>query len=404
MKIAILGAGVAGCSIAGALVRAGFDVHVVDAASGPAQETSGHRAALAHPHLTRFPTPLQQLTKRVNQYVYENWGEFRLHTGAFQVMPDENWVSQNAMIQRIARLGLETQAVVMDEKVALLHTAIERKGVWYPQAGVYDLVKIANTFLARVPKANQYWEKKIKSVTRHQNQWLMFDEQSNEVLRAEVLILANGLSVKELLNTIDVDVVLRSVRGQLSRFRIDKTSDWIKYLPKVPLTGGGYTTPYLINQDQYEIQVGSSYDEDNWEKKPWEESDLHNKNQLRELIGQLNLPLDDLQVSEPFVGLRCVAKDRMPFIGPIDGYPGLFVATAFGARGVLWSALAQLLITSYVQGYFEGAAFFRAGFLAGASLEEEATFAAAVSPTRFFAGAPLAAGRASNSKPTLPSG
>jgi len=402
MKIVIIGAGVAGCSIAAGLNQAGFDVHVVDQASGPALETSAHHAALAHPHLTRFPTPLQQLTKWANQYAFKTWESFRLHTGAFQVMTDENWISYDLMQERLKRLGLLNDAQIMDERQAKDFVGINRKGVWYPQAGVYDLVGIAKFGLRNIPKGNQHWNTHIEKIERCDHRWLLLNEHQQTVLDADILVLANGLSVAPLLDSIEVDIVLRSVRGQLSRFQIKPTSEWVEHLPTVALTGGGYSTPPIKNQECIEIQVGSSYDEDNWVREPWDESDTHNKNQLRDLIGIPTLALEDLRPLKPFVGLRCVAKDRMPFIGPIEGQPGLLIATALGARGVLWSSLAQALITEYVKNYFEEA-FLRPGFLAEVSEEEVSSFAAAVAPERFLAGAPLVAGRASNSKPTLPS-
>jgi tRNA 5-methylaminomethyl-2-thiouridine biosynthesis bifunctional protein len=403
MKIAILGAGIAGCSIAGALKNSGHDVYVIDRVGGPAQVTSGHQAALAHPHLTRFPTPLQQLTKLLNRRAFVQWEKQRIHVGAHQIMTDENWVSKEAMEQRLLRLGLENDdAQLVDEAAAYKISGIKRKGVWYPQAGVYDLVKICEDSLNGIPQENLIWNKQIQSIENVKNKWLLKDDQNHEVFKADALVLANNLAVSDLLKTVGIDIELRSVRGQLSRFVISKNSEWVHYLPKTPLTGGGYTTPAILKNDQYFIQVGSSYDEDNWQLEHWDESDQHNKEQLKILTGNSFLPETELQVQKSFVGLRSAARDRMPVIGEVLGQPGLFVATAYGARGVLWSTLAPALIARHLEAYFAGDAFLRAGFLAGASLEEEASFVSALSPARFLAGA--FTGRGSNSKATLPSG
>jgi tRNA 5-methylaminomethyl-2-thiouridine biosynthesis bifunctional protein len=403
MKIAILGAGIAGCTIAGELKNSGHDVYVIDRMGGSAQVTSGHQAALAHPHLTRFPTPLQQLTKLLNRKAFVKWEKQRLHLGAHQIMTDENWVSREAMEQRLLRLGLgKDEAQLLDEAAAYQISGLKRKGVWYPQAGVYDLMKICEESLNGIPQENLIWNKKIQSIEYMKDKWLLRDDQNHILLRSDALVLANNLAVSDLLKTVGVDLELRSVRGQLSRFVISKKSEWHNYLPKVPLTGGGYTTPAVLKDDHYFIQVGSSYDEDNWQLEHWDESDQHNKEQFKILSGKSDLPDRDLQVQKSFVGLRSAARDRMPVIGEVVGQPGLFVATAYGARGVLWSTLAPALIAGYLEAYFAGDAFLRAGFLAGASEAEEASFVSALSPARFLAGA--FAGRGSNSKATLPSG
>jgi glycine/D-amino acid oxidase-like deaminating enzyme len=53
MKILVLGAGIAGCSIVHQLMAGNQDLEVllIEEHSGPAQETSGHRLAMAHPQI-----------------------------------------------------------------------------------------------------------------------------------------------------------------------------------------------------------------------------------------------------------------------------------------------------------------------------------------------------------------
>jgi tRNA 5-methylaminomethyl-2-thiouridine biosynthesis bifunctional protein len=403
MKIAIIGAGVAGCTIGAELHKNGYEVHIVDQSAGPARATSGHHAALAHPHLTRFPTPLQQLTKLLNRQAFEQFASQRLHVGAHQIMTDENWVSHNAMEQRLKRLGLTSEdAQILDEQRGLQVSGLSRKGVWYPQAGVYDLIQICNDSLKNFSNEQLHWNTKIKAIEFNNETWALRDEQDKSYLEVDALVLANNLAVSELLRSVGLELELRSVRGQLSRFSISEKSSWIEHLPKIPLTGGGYSTPAIKMTNEYSIQVGSSYDEDNWQLEHWDASDEHNKQQLKALIGHDELNEDEIRVHPSFVGLRSAARDRMPVIGGLSGVPGLFVASAYGARGVLWSTLAPRLISKYVEAYFEEAAFLRAGFLTGATLEEEASFVSALSPDRFLAGA--FTGRGSNSKATLPSG
>lgn len=403
MKIAIIGAGVAGCTIGAELKKNGYEVHIVDQTSGPARATSGHHAALAHPHLTRFPTPLQQLTKLLNRQAFRQFASQRLHVGAHQIMTDENWVSHEAMEERLKRLGLTSDdAQILDEQTGFQVSGLRRRGVWYPQAGVYDLIQICKDSLRDFAPEQLHWNTKIKSIEFMNETWLLRDEQGKPYLEVDALVLANNLAVSELLGSVGLELELRSVRGQLSRFSISEKSSWVKHLPKIPLTGGGYSTPAIKMEDGYSIQVGSSYDEDNWQLEHWDASDEHNKQQLKALIGNHELNEDEIKAHPSFVGLRSAARDRMPVIGGLSGVPGLFMASAYGARGVLWSTLAPSLMTRYVEAYFEEAAFLRAGFLTGATLEEEASFVSALSPDRFLAG--TFTGRGSNSKATLPSG
>ena len=114
----------------------------------------------------------------------------------------------------------------------------------------------------------------------------------------------------------------------------------------------------------------------------------------------IDLTEKELTPTDAFVGIRCVAKDRLPMMGPIPGYPGMYVLTALGSRGVMWSALASQMFTEHLTCELNQSAFLDERFFAGARLTAAgltADLAGALSPARFLAGA-------SNSKPILPSG
>jgi glycerol-3-phosphate dehydrogenase len=50
-KVIVIGAGIAGSSIAGDLTRRGYEVHLYDKNDCHAKETSAHETALAHPQV-----------------------------------------------------------------------------------------------------------------------------------------------------------------------------------------------------------------------------------------------------------------------------------------------------------------------------------------------------------------
>jgi len=56
-QVIVIGAGIAGCSIAGELKRAGLSVAIVDQHKGIARETSAHETALAHRTRSRLRKP-----------------------------------------------------------------------------------------------------------------------------------------------------------------------------------------------------------------------------------------------------------------------------------------------------------------------------------------------------------
>ena len=186
------------------------------------------------------------------------------------------------------------------------------------------------------------------------------------------------------------------MRGQLSIFTVRKDDPWIKKLPQVGISGDGYCLPAKqLDDGSYQWIVGSSFDEGEDDLSPREMSDDFNREQAKRLVDYEEGNLSSLMKSGDFVGVRCVAGDRLPIIGALTQRPGIFLATALGSRGILWSALAAKLIAAQL---------LEDDFALLARLGFAADLVAALAPARFFAGAaPSALGAlASNSKPILP--
>ena len=205
---------------------------------------------------------------------------------------------------------------------------------------------------------------------------------------------------KSLINSIAVRLPLKPVRGQPSIFSVAPDNPWIPKLPSVGISGEGYCLPAeRLGDGSYRWIVGSSFDEGEDDLSPRDSSDNFNREQAKGLIQYLDGDPNGLKKLGEFVGVRCVAGDRLPIIGALNQRPGIFLATALGSRGVLWSALAAKLIAAQVLDE-DLALLARFGFAAD--------LVAALAPARFFAGAlavPSALGAlASNSKPVFPSG
>src|SRR5690606_17050933 len=50
--------------------------------------------------------------------------------------------------------------------------------------------------------------------------------------------------------------------------------------------------------------------------------------------------------ADGWAGWRAAVSDHLPVIGPVDGMPGLWLACAYGSRGLTWSPLAGDLIAA----------------------------------------------------------
>ena len=395
--IVVIGAGIAGASIAHEIISRGHSVCVVEAESGPATACSSHAYAIAHPHITRGSAKLLQLTRIAFELALARWGNQWVHRGALHPIKNGADFDRDAIALQLNELGLRPEiALPVSAEEASQLAGVARAGVWFANAGMLSLEKTTHQLLRPCAQLTQINQVKIDALVGEGNRWLLTDASKNIILSADRVIIAAGLDSKKILSSIQIKLPLKPVRGQLSFFRIRPNSNWVTRLPRAIICGDGYCIPAspLENGDMRWI-VGSSFDENESDDHPRAESDHFNQAQAAGLVNYPEGDQEELIPDGQFVGIRCVAGDRLPIIGALPRRPGIFVATALGSRGILWSALAAKLIADQVlAGDF--ALLTRLGFTSA--------LAAALAPDRFLAGAvpPALGAFASNSNPILP--
>ena len=317
--------------------------------------------------------------------------------GIFQPTKKDKTFDRAATEEHLRSLNLdEDMAIAMDAQEAKRFCGIEQSGVWLPRGAGLNLHETSKGLLHEQQRLTCVWSTRIARLEELSNQWHLFDASNKLIVTANQVVVACALEAKDLMNSIGIRLPLRPVRGQLSIFTVRKNDPWIKKLPQVGISGDGYCLPAKqLDDGSYQWIVGSSFDEGEDDLSPREMSDDFNREQAKRLVDYEEGNLSSLMKSGEFVGIRCVAGDRLPIIGALAQRPGIFLATALGSRGILWSALAAKLITAQL---------LEDDFALLARLGFAADLVAALAPARFFAGAaPSALGAlASNSKPILP--
>ena len=268
--------------------------------------------------------------------------------------------------------------------------------MWLPRGASLSLFEASKALLQDQDRLTYMWNTEVIRLEKSGEYWFLLNQDGKAILSADKVVVAAAMDSKTLIASIGVRLPLKPVRGQLSIFSIKADDAWVKKLPRVGLSGDGYCLPAQQLEDgTCRWMVGSSFDEGEDDLIAREDSDQFNRMQAKGLLAYPEGDLGALTKVGDFVGVRCVAGDRLPIIGTLTQRPGIFVATALGSRGILWSALAAKLITAQVLGD-DFALLARLGFAAD--------LVAALAPARFLAGAlAVPAALASNSKPILPS-
>ena len=398
-EFVVIGAGIAGASIANELLARGQTVCIVDSASSPASACSSHPHALAHPHIGRGAPRLLRLTRIAFLMAEARWGAAWNQHGVFQpAKKDRGFIRDevNAHLQAIDLDESMAQALFAEEAEQVC--GIAQDGVWLPRGASLNIAAATIDALKPHPQLTCCWNTSVARLEKEAG-WQLLNHQNEIMMTADKVIIAAGLEAKHLTASMDVKLPLRPVRGQLSIFSVAEGNAWAAQLPRTAISGDGYCLPAKrLAEGGYEWIVGSSFDEGETDLQDWASSDDFNREQAKGLLNFMGGDTSHLHKLGSFVGVRCVAGDRLPIIGALTQRPGIFLATGLGSRGVLWSALAAKLITAQVLGD-DFALLTRLGFATD--------LVAALAPARFFAGAlaaaPALGALASNSKPILPS-
>ena len=398
--IVVIGAGIAGATIANELLGRGQAVCIVDSAPTPASACSSHAFAIAHPHVGRGAPRLLRLTHIAFLMAEARWGNTWDQHGIFQPAKKDKPFNYKDLVRHLKALELnEEMARVLHAVEALRICGIEQDGIWIARGASMNLSLATSEALKPHPQLTCYWSAPVSRLEKVGTGWQLLNDKDEPMMTARKVIIAAALETKNLVASVGVRLPLRPVRGQLSIFSVLEHDDWVEKLPKTAISGDGYCLPAKQLLDgSYRWIVGSSFDEGEVDIQDWASSDDANREQAKGLLNYPEGETSHLLMTGSFVGVRCVAGDRLPIIGALTQRPGIFLATALGSRGVLWSALSAKLIAAQV---------LEDDFALLARLGFAADLVAALAPARFFAGAlpsdPALGALASNSKPILPS-
>lgn len=350
--VLIIGGGLAGAGLAHSLGLRGLASVVIDPvfARGLGASHRGHNAAALTPLISRDDDLRARLTRAGAQRALRRWQSLPQaarpsHCGTIELVQDRQEEAERR--QTLDALSFPAEWVAWQDA----RQASERLGFKVSQGGVFfadgqlirpeplietllggPLVRCLGTRAARLERALGARE------------WQAIDEDGVVLATASNVVLASAVQVPSLLPAARRGCDLPKLRamhalaGQVSHFAPDAAYD-----PRVVLGGVGYWLP----GEQGVCVGGSTYEPDAAHAVVSPQGQV---NIARKLTGLLDVPqrqlLDWAQVGQGWAGWRAVVSGRLPVIGPLEHEPGMWLACAYGSRGLTWSALAGDIIAA----------------------------------------------------------
>ena len=363
----IVGAGLAGSSAACALAQQGWTSTVLDRHSAAAQEASGNAGGLFHGVIhardgihARFNRAASMQAAQAVRIAIEHHGVAGSASGLLRLEMSLSASDMQAVLDACKLPTDYAQAVSATTASQLSGLNLMQRAWHYAEGGWVQPAGLVRSYFERADSRCQLRTHcEVQAIQRSDRGWLLLNAQGNVMEEAEVVVLANATDAARLLAKISPNTLasLTKVRGQISQLPSHTAG-----LPStlLPLTGAGYLLPSCHGHTLFGATSDAADDD------PSVRASDHARN-LAQLAALTQTPaLSDLHAHtlQGRTAWRCVAPDRLPVIGgvPLEAdslidqprliarWPGLFVYTALGSRGITWSALGGQTLAAWITG------------------------------------------------------
>lgn len=331
-RCAVIGAGMAGASVAQALALRGWQVTVFDQEAAPAGAASGVPVGLAVPHVSADDNPRSRISRSGTRLLLQHAQRL--------LVRGQDW---------------EPSGVLERKRNAPPH--------WHPQAAWIKPDTLVRAWLAQ-PGITFIGNTKVGSLQRTDDAlWLLQDAQGREHGRFAVVVLANALGCSALLKGShasaptdalpgpelqDKLAALQAVHGTLSH---GTYAEEIPGLPATPVNGNGCFIPHVPDAGGEQWVAGSTFETDALAAADLWAQHAANLARLQHLLPPGGAELAETLDRGPVAlwsATRCVTHDRLPLVGPIDtpAGSGLWLCVGMGSRGLSFTALCAELLAA----------------------------------------------------------
>ncbi len=371
----VIGAGLAGAAAAASLARRGWQVEVLDSQAAPAGGASGLPAGVLAPHVSPDDSLLSRLSRCGVRATWQqahallqagrDWqacGVLERRLDGSPGLPADwpeagrDW-SDIASGAQLAQAGLSTN---------------DGPACWHHRGGWIKPARLVHALLAQ---PGIRWRGGMQAARLQRNletsHWHVLDSQGRSLAQAGMVVLAAGHASRLL---IDGGLPLQPIRGQMS-WGLHNSLHGAADFPPFVVNGSGSFISGVPTDEGLSWLAGATFerDQDSTETQP--DNQQANLARLQALLpetAQGLAPVFQNGAARAWAGVRCAAPDRLPLVGRVDAsaWPGLWVSTAMGSRGLTFALLCGELL---------------AASLHGEPLPLEHRLAQALSPQRFQA-------------------
>lgn len=342
-RVVIIGAGIAGCTLARNLAERGQAVTLVDS-EGPGAAASGNAQGALYVKLgVEFndQTELALSALTFAQRYYQRFGGDAWHaTGLLQLGYDDKETSRQARFLERNDYPTEIlQPVSREQAAELCGVSTETGGLWFPASGWLEPGRLCRALVDH-PLITGHWQRRATGLARPaegSERWqLMFEDGTT--LQADQVVVCAGHLTPSLL-PVTVPLRLKAIRGQVTHL-----PESLVQAPRAVLCGNRYLNPAL---GAFAL-TGATFDLRDDNPQPTANSNRENLTELQAMLPSAFSPQSGAELDpaglQARVAFRCTTHDYQPVAGPLCTDPdgrlaGLTLFTGLGSKGLSYAPL-----------------------------------------------------------------
>lgn len=371
-EIAIIGAGIAGCTAALALKRRGFKVTVIDRHPRAGCEASGNAQGIVYPKLSPRDDFLPRINLAAIEYCRDYYQPFwdaglGKQCGILVVPESPKKADDFAQIsQRFADRPDMVQLVDNGELCKLAGIPLSAKtGLYFPQLGWLPPALICQRLLEK--NTIPLLQADIHSLMRNGHSWHLIDRDGSTIHDSESVVIASAYDCKNF--TQSAYLPLRKIRGQISELPCTAESSRLRTV----ICGEGYLTP----AENGLHSCGATYNKDIFTRAVREEDHRANIAQISATDSGLAAAVGQpaLEGLSGRANFRCTTPDYLPISGALPNVPdmledyailrrdaktvlptrgsylpNLYVNCGMGSRGLSYAPLTAEVLAAQIAG------------------------------------------------------
>jgi tRNA 5-methylaminomethyl-2-thiouridine biosynthesis bifunctional protein len=327
-RCAVVGAGLAGASVARALALRGWEVTVLDRCAEPAGGASGLPVGLVVPHVSADDNPRSRLSR----------------CGARLMLAH----AKDLLVE-----GLDWSPSGVTE-MRLQESTAARVPLWHPMAGWIKPAALVRAWL-NTPGVVFKGSTTVSSLALEDAQWQLRDAAGDTLAKADIVVLANACGCKNLVQGAQVNA-MHSMFGTVSIGAHGTDGDGPeRVFPPTPVNGLGSFVPLVPAEQGHFWAAGATFEPDPATARNMSAQHEMNQKRLHALLPEVAAALAPQFAAHQvraWSGERCVTHDRLPLVGPAPAAEmrGLWLSAGMGSRGLSFSALCAEVLAARVGG------------------------------------------------------